>query len=111
MPWLLEDLTSHVHASWDSWVEIHPGDAQKLGILDNDKVTLQSPTGKIEVRARLYKGTMPGVVSMPVGLGRAKGGHWAENRGVDPGDLIEDKAGASSGLGIRKVTRVRILKG
>ncbi|MDK1021812.1 MAG: molybdopterin dinucleotide binding domain-containing protein, partial [Candidatus Hydrogenedentes bacterium] len=109
MPWLLEDMTSHIHASWDSWVEIHPDVAQKLGIGHDDMVTLQSPAGEVRVKVRLYEGTTPGVVSIPVGLGRAAGGRWAKNRGVDPGDLIEDKAGPSSGLGIRKATRVRIV--
>lgn len=109
MPWLLEDMTSHIHASWDSWVEIHPDVAQKLGIGHDDMVTLQSPAGEVRVKVRLYKGTTPGVVSIPVGLGRTAGGRWAKNRGVDPGDLIEDKAGPSSGLGIRKATRVRIV--
>lgn len=109
MPWLLEDMAVHVHASWNSWVEIHPKVAEKLGISHDDIVTLQSPAGEVRVKARLYEGTTPGVISIPVGLGRAKGGRWAENRGVDPGDLIEDKAGPSSGFGIRKATRVRIV--
>ncbi len=111
MPWLLENMAAHLHASWDSWVEIHPDEAQKLGIGHDDMVTLRSPAGEVRVKVRLYEGTAPGVVAVPVGLGRSAGGHWAKDRGIDPGDLIEDKAGASSGLGIRKAARVRIVTG
>jgi ferredoxin-nitrate reductase len=48
----------------DAWVEIHPDDANKLGIGDGDPVRIESARGAIEAPARLREIT-PGTVFVP----------------------------------------------
>ena len=45
-------------------VEIHPGDARKLGIADGDKVQVTSRRGNVTARARVTTDSPPGVVFM-----------------------------------------------
>ena len=45
-------------------VEIHPGDARRLGIADGDKVQVTSRRGNVTARARVTTDSPPGVVFM-----------------------------------------------
>ncbi len=44
------------------WMEIHPEDAERLWIKDGDTVSVRSPTGRIEVEARITDKIVPGHV-------------------------------------------------
>lgn len=66
-----------------SYVEMNPSDAEDLGIADGDLVTLQSPRGSVETRARKAPQVPQGVAFMSF--------HWADapanvltGRAVDP---------------------------
>jgi len=50
-----------------AYVELHPADAEELGVLDGDRVRLVSPRGSIELRARIdYRARPPrGKVFVP----------------------------------------------
>lgn len=108
LPWLQENLSAHIDESWGSWIEIHPKAAEEIGVRDGDMVRVESSVGRLEVRARLYEGTRPDVVSMAVGQGHTAGGRWAQGRGVDPSDLTVSSTDPGEGLGMRAKTRVRI---
>ncbi len=49
----------------ESYVEVHPLDAQKLGVKKDDLVKVNSPYGELEVRAKLSEEYKPGIVFMP----------------------------------------------
>jgi anaerobic selenocysteine-containing dehydrogenase len=100
LPFLQEIAGSAVHSPWDSWVEINPRSAKELGIKNGDWVFIESPTGKVKTRARLFPGAMPDVVSVPTGQGHTALGRWAKNRGVNPLSLVDG----------RGPTKVRIYK-
>jgi anaerobic selenocysteine-containing dehydrogenase len=51
-------------AAPEVWVELHPDDAQPLGIADGDRVRVESPRGAIEAPARIT-GIRPGAVFVP----------------------------------------------
>ncbi len=51
----------------DPLVEIHPDTAAKLGIGDADWIYVESPRGRIKLRARLFTGIDPRVVSTEFG--------------------------------------------
>ncbi|MBI3119184.1 MAG: hypothetical protein HYZ00_10885 [Candidatus Hydrogenedentes bacterium] len=108
MPWIQENLAAHVKQGWGSWVEIHPQAAQVLGVRDGDQVWVESSRSRLQVRARLFEGMRPDIVSMPIGLGHTAGGRWAQGRGVDPSELVVSETDPGEGLGIREETRVRI---
>ena len=110
IPWLQEIYGLHVQEKWDSWVELNPETAHELGIHDGDRVRVESPRGSIELRARLWPGTPPEVVSVPSGQGHTAGGRWAENRGANPSKLIAPLTDPLSGELATQSTRVRVRK-
>ena len=54
----------------DGVVEMHPGDALKLGLVERDLVALSSERGKLETTLHITDRALPGVVFMPF--------HWRE---------------------------------
>jgi anaerobic selenocysteine-containing dehydrogenase len=111
MPWLQEIYGLHVQEKWDSWVELNPETAHELGIHDGDLLRVASTEGSVELRARLWPGTPPDVVSIPLGQGHTAGGRWAENRGANPNALVAPLTDALSGELATQSTRVRVQKG
>lgn len=53
---------------------IHPDDAARCGVADNDIVTVKSQAGEIRVPVEITDAIKPGVVSMPRGWGHGKPG-------------------------------------
>jgi len=109
-PWLQEIWGLHLQEKWDSWVEVNPETARELGIEDGERVWVESAHGRIELRARLWAGTPPHIVGIPVGQGHSAGGRWAENRGANPYELIAPLTDALSGELAMQSTRVRICR-
>lgn len=110
IPWLQEIYGLHVQEKWDSWVELNPETAHELGIHDGDLVQVESAQGSIESRARLWPGTPPEVVSIPLGQGHTAGGQWAEDRGANPNELVALLTDPLSGELATQSTRVRVRK-
>jgi anaerobic selenocysteine-containing dehydrogenase len=108
IPWLQEIYGLHVQEKWDSWVELNPETAHQLGIRDGDRVRVESTQGGVESRARLWPGTPPDVVAIPLGQGHTVGGRWAENRGANPNELIAPLIDRLSGELATQSTRVRV---
>jgi anaerobic selenocysteine-containing dehydrogenase len=109
-PFLQEIVGPHVNMHWDSWVEMNPQTARRLGIKDGEWVFVESPSGKVKTRAKIYLGTMPGVVNIPLGQGHTAFGRWAKGRGVNPLDLIGEDYDQMSGLAVLLSTRVKVYK-
>jgi len=65
------------------WLEIHPGDAGRLGIRDGDAVTVTSRRGVVESMARVTGTIKPGVVFMPFHFAEAAANELT-NSAVDP---------------------------
>lgn len=109
-PYLLGILGPHVHMKWDSWVEINPETGKSLRIRDGDLVWVESPIGKLRVRAKLYPGAMPNVVNIPSGLGHRSFSRWANKIGVNPNWIIGNSYDLIGGVSPRTSHRVRIYK-
>lgn len=59
----------------DPLVEMHPDTARSLGVRDGEWVWLESPTARVQMRAKLFDGIAPGVVGaqhVPDRRGRAR---------------------------------------
>jgi anaerobic selenocysteine-containing dehydrogenase len=97
-PWLLEQPAVHLQASWEGWVEVHPETAAGLGINEDDWVWVESAKGRIKLRAKLYAGTLPDIIHIPLFGGK----------GPNPNDLIANEADIFRGFGLLNTTRVRI---
>ncbi|NPV77085.1 MAG: molybdopterin-dependent oxidoreductase [Anaerolineae bacterium] len=83
-PWLQETPDPMTTVMWNSWVEIHPDTARKLGVKDDDVVKISSPAGEIEASVYLYPAIRPDTVAIPFGQGHTALGRWAEGRGCNP---------------------------
>ena len=97
-PWLLEEPAVHVHASWESWVEVHPKTAADLKLNEHDWVWVESAKGRVKLRVKLYSGTRPEVVHIPLFGGE----------GPNPNDLIANETDTLNGFGVLNTTQVRL---
>lgn len=99
--WLVESVKrKQAHGEL---VEIHPDDAQALGLVDGQAVRLSSPTGSVVTRARLTAEVSRGVVCLEHGWGSRLfdpvGGGAPEVQGVNRNLLIaSDDADELSGM-------------
>jgi len=87
-PWLHEIPDPITNVVWDSWIEIHPQTARQLGVAEGDVLRVASPTGQVEAPAYVYEGVRPDTVAIPLGLGHASYGRYAQGRGINPVVLL-----------------------
>ena len=89
LPWLQEAPDQISKAVWDSWAEIHPKTATKIGVKDGDYVSIQSKGGSITTRVFIYKGVHPGTIAVPMGRGHSHYGRYATDVGVNPLNILD----------------------
>lgn len=87
-PWLQELPDPTTTVMWNTWVEINPETAHELGIANDDVVKIVSEVGEVQAYVYLYPAIRPDTIAMPFGQGHTAYGRYAENRGVNPADLI-----------------------
>ncbi|MBT3226005.1 MAG: 4Fe-4S dicluster domain-containing protein [Deltaproteobacteria bacterium] len=68
--WLLEIPHPITQVVWDSWIEIHPETAIKLGIRHGELVKVSTQNDSVELAAWLFYGLDRDTVAIPAGLGR-----------------------------------------
>src|SRR5258705_4610129 len=83
-PWLQElpDPTSKV--VWNSWAEIHPETAAKIGLKTGDAIKISTENGSVETTAYLYSGMRRDVVAIPLRQRHTSYGRYAKGRGGHP---------------------------
>jgi len=92
-PWLQEIPEPVSQIVWDSWVEMHPETAAKLGLKRDykstylfagiDIVEVSTPNGTFEASVHITPMVMPGVLAMPIGQGHSAYGRYAKDRGIN----------------------------
>ncbi|MGC1374694.1 MAG: molybdopterin-dependent oxidoreductase [Anaerolineales bacterium] len=109
-PWLQELPDPSTTVTWNSWVEINPKTAEKLGIEDDDVVEITSSTG-LSVKASVYKypAIRPDTIAIPFGQGHSAYGRYASGRGINPTDLLSPKFNNAGDLAYASV-KVKIKK-
>jgi anaerobic selenocysteine-containing dehydrogenase len=99
LPWLQGSPDPTTTIAWQTWVEMHPTTAQKLGVRDGDIVKVTSPNGEIEAQVYTYPAIRPDTVAIPLGQGHTDYGRYARGNGSNPMQLVGAQADASgSGL-------------
>lgn len=76
-------------------LEIHPEDAQQLGITKGQKVKVSSTVGEIEIETVITDDIQQGVVSMPQGWGHNQTGTKMTVAATQPGVSINDLTDAN----------------
>ncbi len=110
LPFLQAILDPAHEAHSESWAEIHPDTASRLGVSDRDWIRVESAQASILTRALVTARVVPEAVAMPVGLGKTGGGRWASGVGANPLRLLEPVRDAASGLPDFQATRVSIAR-
>jgi anaerobic selenocysteine-containing dehydrogenase len=87
-PWLQGSPDPMTTMAWQTWVELHPAAAEKLGVEDGDVVRVTSPHGEVEAPVYLYPAIRPDTVAMPTGQGHSDCGRYARQRGSNPMRLV-----------------------
>jgi anaerobic selenocysteine-containing dehydrogenase len=109
-PWLQESLAPHTKETWENWVEINTERAHELGIRDGDRVWIESPKGRIILKAKTFPAVAPELAHVPFGQGHRAYGRWAQGRGSNPNDVIMSLEDTLKGYGILTGARVKIRK-
>lgn len=110
MPSLQEISGMTVGETWDSWLEMNPEAAHKLGLLDGQMVWVESPFGKARTKLRYVKALRPDVVNLPHNQGHSATGRWAKGRGVNGLSLLDPAIEPVSGLSAFTNTRVKVYR-
>ncbi|MEE8399029.1 MAG: menaquinone reductase molybdopterin-binding-like subunit QrcB [Desulfobacterales bacterium] len=108
-PFVVKTVSDEVLKGNDVFIEINPETAKTYHVRDGKIVTLETPRGKLRVRARWSDGIMPGVIAMPRGLGHTAYDKFIAGKGENVNELIgpiEDPiSGLDAAWGIRAVLK------
>ncbi|MFY9641980.1 MAG: molybdopterin-dependent oxidoreductase [Rhodomicrobium sp.] len=110
LPWLQETPDSLTTIVWDSWVEIHPKTAERMGINEGDILEITSKNGSVKTQAYLFPGIEPGTVAIPIGQGHEAMGRYAKGVGVNPLKILDPIFEKSTGELAMYATRVSVRK-
>ncbi len=106
LPWIQEAPDQITKVVWDSWAEIHPLTAQKLGIKNGSIINVESEHGTAKVQAVLIKAIHPDVIAIPMGQGHEEYGRYAKGRGANPLKLLNPVKEETTGELAMYATRV-----
>lgn len=110
IPWLQEAPDQISKVVWDSWAELHPKTAEKLGVQEGDYVRVTSDQGTIETRVFIFKGIHPDAIAVPLGQGHTEYGRYAKGRGVNPLKILSPGRDGKTGELAMYGTRVKVAK-
>jgi len=99
-PWLQEVPDPMSQIVWDSWVEINPDTAKKMGIKDRSVVQLQTSQGSIKATAFYHFGIHRDAVAIPIGQGHENSGDVADGFGVNVMNLLPTEMDESGSLAL-----------
>jgi anaerobic selenocysteine-containing dehydrogenase len=108
-PWLQETPDPTTTVVWNTWVEINPDTANRLGIADDDVVKITSPFGELQASVYRYPAIRPDTIAMPFGQGHTAYGRYAQNRGANLAKLLGTRVNAAGDLALASV-KVKIEK-
>ncbi|MDX8398830.1 MAG: molybdopterin-dependent oxidoreductase [Gallionellaceae bacterium] len=110
LSWLQESPDPLTTVVWDSWVEIHPKTAAKLGIAEGDIVEVASKNGSVKSQAYLFKGIHPDAISIPMGYGHEALGRYAKGVGANVFSILDPVFDQETGELAINETNVKLTK-
>jgi anaerobic selenocysteine-containing dehydrogenase len=104
-PYLVKALEDTILKGNDVLVEVNPETAKELGLSNGQNAELSTPKGSGKVKINYCDGIMPGVISIPRGLGHTGYDKFLAGKGISYNSLsgpLEDPAtGYDAAWGIR----------
>jgi molybdopterin-containing oxidoreductase family iron-sulfur binding subunit len=110
LPWLQEIPDPISKVVWDSWAELHPTAAARIGVKTGERVRIESDQGAIEAKVYVYKGMHPDAIAVPLGQGHEAYGRYAQGRGVNPLKILGAVRDAKTGELAHHATRVQVTR-
>jgi anaerobic selenocysteine-containing dehydrogenase/Fe-S-cluster-containing dehydrogenase component len=101
-PWLQELPEPVAQIVWDTWAEIHPETARKLGVAKDDVIEIKTEHGAIEAPVLVASTVRPGVIAVPLGQGHRAYGRYAKDVGANAWAILA--AGATSAAATARAT-------
>jgi anaerobic selenocysteine-containing dehydrogenase/Fe-S-cluster-containing dehydrogenase component len=96
-PWLQELADPVTKIAWQSWVEVSPRTAVRMGIENGDILQVETAGGRVEAPAYIYPGIQENTVAMASGRGHtAYSERFAANIGVNPMVAVDARSGAQA---------------
>jgi len=95
---------------WNSLAEINTERARSMGIGDGEEVWVESPFGRLKVKARVVEWIRPDSVAIARGQGHYAPGKWQKGIGVNPNDIVGADFDILSGQPAIFNTRVKLYK-
>lgn len=109
-PWYQMHVLGQFTSGGTNFAEINSKTAEKFGIKDGDEIYVESEIGKIKVKAKVWEGVHPEVVSMAHGQGHFAYGNIAKNRGANANEITGVMYDHITGMAAFFNTRVKIEK-
>ena len=95
-PWAREVPEPLSGFSWDSWIEVHPETAEKIGLKKDKGAVLKTDSGSLNVGWFGSPGMRRNAVSVVMGGGKANSGRYAKY-GSNPLSIIKHRLDPNSG--------------
>jgi molybdopterin-containing oxidoreductase family iron-sulfur binding subunit len=110
IPWLQEAPDQISKVVWDSWAELHPSTAARLGVQEGDVIEIASAHGAIKVKVYVFKGMHPDAIAVPLGQGHEEYGRYAKGVGANPLKILSPAVEARTGELALYGTRVKAIR-
>ncbi|MBI5896384.1 MAG: hypothetical protein HZB24_10430 [Desulfobacterales bacterium] len=109
-PFMLKTVEETVLKGQEGFAALNPETAVSLGLGQGQPAMLITPVGQASVRVHLDEGVMPGVVSMPRGLGHTAYDAFLAAKGVNINQLVGTMEDPASGLDAAWGIRAKLIK-
>ncbi len=109
-PFLTKTLFDNQLRKNESFIEINPKTASACNLKEGDRIFVESPAGRVEVRVCLTEEAMPGNLYMPLGFGHTAYDEFIRGKGVTPNQIISAERDPLSGQFAWWNTPVKIVR-
>ncbi|HMI57191.1 MAG TPA: molybdopterin-dependent oxidoreductase, partial [Gemmatimonadaceae bacterium] len=109
-PWLQEIPDPVTKVCWQTVIEVGTAAATRLSIDAGDVLRVETPAGSVTAPAYIYPGLRRDTIAIAFGRGHTAYGRYAQNMGVNPGDLLNVVFDAKSGTQAWTSTKVKVTK-
>lgn len=110
LPLLQEMFGLHPRLYWQTWAEMHPERARRLGLRDGDAIRVVSEQGQMTLSVVIVPTVSPEILAVPFGQGHAESGRYAGKIGANPVAVLAHRADPLSGRTSWQSTVVRVEK-
>lgn len=109
LPYVLKGIGKDDYAFERLMAQINPDTAKEQGVCEGSRIEIESRRGETgKVKVHVTKTVAPGVIAVPMGFGHADYTEYAEDKGVNPLEIMLDNIDPESGIADWWYTRVKI---